>query len=351
MNKKLNYALHIAAWIIIFFTPLMYAGHTNFFDVRRYLFFSVAPLMLVVVFYVNYILLVPRYYLDNKRKIFYISNIVLIVFLSIWLHYWMHYCRMILEPIEIHGGKPDGPDLHHFVFILRDMFNILMSCVVATAIRLAEKLRQTEDARMVMEKAKTEAELKNLKAQINPHFLLNTLNNIYALTSIDTTRAQNAIDELSKILRYVLYENDRDFVHLAEEINFLDNYIKLMRIRVSSKVDVKVNISVPQDTHACIAPMIIISLVENAFKHGVSASEPSYVHIDINADNDIIKCHIRNSNNPKPQSDHSGHGIGLKQVAKRLELAYKDNYIWEKWADEKEYNSKIVIYDTKLCYY
>lgn len=351
MNKKLNYALHIAAWIIIFFTPLMYAGHTNFFDVRRYLFFSVAPLTLVLVFYLNYCFLVPKYYLDNKRKLFYLTNVVYIVVLAICLHYWMHYCRDIFDPIKGKGNAHEGHDLRPYVFMLRDMFNMLMSCVVATAIRLSEKLHQTEAARKEMEKAKAEAELKNLKTQINPHFLLNTLNNIYALTTIDATRAQNAIDELSKILRYVLYENDRDFVHLTEEINFLNNYINLMRIRVSSKVDVKVNISVPQDSHACIAPMIIISLVENAFKHGVSASAPSYVHIDINADNDIIKCHIRNSNNPKPQSDHSGHGIGLKQVAKRLELAYKDDYKWEKWADEKEYNSKIVIYDTKLCYY
>ncbi len=351
MNKKLNFALHIAAWILIFFTPLMYTGHTNFLDVRRYLFFSVAPLTLVVVFYVNYCFLVPRYYLDNKRKMFYLTNVVLILLLTISLHYWMHYCRTLFEPLKGNGDVHIGPDLRPYVFMLRDMFNMVMSCVVATAIRLSEKLRQTEDARMEIEKAKTEAELKNLKAQINPHFLLNTLNNIYALTAIDTTRAQNAIDQLSKILRYVLYENDREFVYLTDEINFINNYINLMRIRVSSNVDVRVNIAVPQDSHACIAPMIIISLIENAFKHGVSASAPSYVYIDIRADVGIIECHIRNSNNPKPKSDHSGHGIGLQQVLKRLELAYKDNYKWEKWADEKEYNSKIVIYDTKLCYY
>ena len=149
----------------------------------------------------------------------------------------------------------------------------------------------------------------------------------------------------------MLYENDSDFVHLVDETNFLKNYVNLMRIRVSSNVDVKMNIDIPQDCHACIAPMIVISLVENAFKHGISASEPSYISIDIKASNDKIECEIRNSNFPKTQSDHSGHGIGLKQVAKRLELAYNGNYKWEKWTDEKEYNSKIIIYDTKLCYY
>ena len=316
MNRKIEIALHIAAWILIFFTPMMYAGHSNFIDVRRYLFFSVAPLMLVVVFYVNYFLLVPRYYLNNKRNVFYISNIVFIVLLSIFLHYWMYFCRTIFDPIEVHREKPEVHCINHFVFILRDMFNLLMSCIVATTIRLAEKL-----------------------------------NNIYALTAIDATRAQKAIDELSKILRYVLYENDSDFVHLVDETNFLKNYVNLMRIRVSSNVDVKMNIDIPQDCHACIAPMIVISLVENAFKHGISASEPSYISIDIKASNDKIECEIRNSNFPKTQSDHSGHGIGLKQVAKRLELAYNGNYKWEKWTDEKEYNSKIIIYDTKLCYY
>ena len=107
MNRKIEIALHIAAWILIFFTPMMYAGHSNFIDVRRYLFFSVAPLMLVVVFYVNYFLLVPRYYLNNKRNVFYISNIVFIVLLSICLHYWMYFCRTIFDPIEVHREKPE----------------------------------------------------------------------------------------------------------------------------------------------------------------------------------------------------------------------------------------------------
>ena len=351
MNKKLNIALHITAWMIIFFTPLMYAGSSIFIDVRRYIYFSAAPISLVVVFYANYFIFVPRIYLSNQRRIFYLTNVAFIVVLAFCLHQWMHYCHGLFELTDGKNGNPPGNDIYHYFFMLRDMLNLLMGCIVATTIRLAEKLRQTEDERKEIEKAKTEAELKNLRAQINPHFLLNTLNNIYALTAIDTTRAQNAIDELSKILRYVLYENDRDFVHIEDEINFLKNYVELMRIRVSSNVDVRMNTNIARECHVCIAPMIIISLVENAFKHGVCASGKSYIDIDIKANDKIIECHIRNSNNPKPQSDHSGHGIGLKQVARRLELAYNKNYKWETWTNEKEYNSKIVIYDTKLCHY
>lgn len=343
MNRKIEIALHIAAWIIVFFTPMMFNGHNESFDVRRYLCFSVAPLMLAIVFYTNYFHLIERFFLNGDRKQFVIYNIVMILSLSVLLQIWIRYCHHVILP-DIKVIKMPQHRLDPYIFIIRDSFNMLIACVMATTIRLARRIHEAEDARM-------EAELKNLKAQINPHFLLNTLNNIYALTAIDTTRAQNAIDELSKILRHVLYENDRDFVHLVDETNFLKNYVNLMRIRVSSNVDVKMNIDIPQDCHACIAPMIVISLVENAFKHGISASEPSYIGIDIKASNDKIECNIRNSNFPKTQSDRSGHGIGLKQVAKRLELAYNGNYKWEKWTDEKNYNSKIIIYDTKLCYY
>ena len=133
----------------------------------------------------------------------------------------------------------------------------------------------------VYSNAKTEAELKNLRAQINPHFLLNTLNNIYALTAFDTPRAQKAIDELSRILRHVLYDNEKGFVSISEEVKFISDYVSLMRIRVAANVDIKFNIHIDEKCQAFVAPMIFISLVENAFKHGISATQDSFIGIDI----------------------------------------------------------------------
>ena len=120
------------------------------------------------------------------------------------------------------------------------------------------------------ERQKTEAELKNLKNQLNPHFLLNTLNNIYALIAFNSDKAQEAVQELSKLLRHVLYDNQQTFVPLEKELDFIRNYVALMRIRLPQQVEVSVNLEVDSGGALQIAPLIFISLIENAFKHGIS---------------------------------------------------------------------------------
>lgn len=237
------------------------------------------------------------------------------------------------------------------MFMMRDAFNFTIAAAVATALRLALKWQDSENARRQAEADRTKAELRNLRSQINPHFLLNTLNNIYALTAFNTEKAQTAIQELSKLLRFILYENDETYVDINKEIQFLDNYINLMRIRVSDNVDVQFTTQLPSPCNAKIAPLIFISLIENAFKHGVSPTEPSFIHITIAVGDGKTTCSIVNSNHPKDASDKSGHGIGLKQVASRLELTYKDRYEWEYGLNQDKtiYSSKITIHDTKLC--
>ena len=192
--------------------------------------------------------------------------------------------------------------------------------------------------------------MRNLRNQINPHFLLNTLNNIYALISFDQDKAQKAVLSLSAMLRKMLYGTQQSAVTLKNETEFIRNYIDLMRLRISKDVKITVDISEPEDINVRIAPFILISLVENAFKHGISPVNPSFVSVKINADREKIVCEIKNSNYPKTDADKSGHGIGLNQVARRLDLAYKEKYEWVKGTDEKQeiYYSKITIYDTEL---
>jgi LytS/YehU family sensor histidine kinase len=146
------------------------------------------------------------------------------------------------------------------------------------------------------------------------------------------------------MLRHILYDYQQPTVPLNDEIEFLANYVKLMRIRLAKTVDVSFNTDI-QDSNVQIAPMIFISLVENAFKHGVSPTERSFIRITISADKHFIYCDIQNSNHPKTASDHSGHGIGLQQVERRLELAYPNHYTWEKGTKENNtiYYSTITI--------
>ena len=146
------------------------------------------------------------------------------------------------------------------------------------------------------------------------------------------------------MLRHVLYDYEQPTVPLKDEVEFMKNYISLMKIRLPESVQVKADFHIV-DSQLRVAPMIFISLVENAFKHGISPTEPSFVSIAVDATEEEIVCDIQNSNHPKTASDHSGHGIGLQQVQRRLDLSYPNRYEWLRGIsdDSKTYCSKIII--------
>jgi len=153
------------------------------------------------------------------------------------------------------------------------------------------------------------------------------------------------VEELSKLLRYVLYENEGSFVPLYKEADFIRNYVELMKIRVTDNVKVTTNIDIDPNDSTPVAPLLFISLIENAFKHGISQSGQGYINILLKQDDGNITCSITNSNHPKKANDKSGSGIGLEQVARRLELLYRDKYTWERGLDEgkNEYYSNLEI--------
>lgn len=336
--------LHIVIWAVLFFSPLIFAGNGEKIKISRFLINSAVPVTLFIVFYANYLFLAPRYMAQGKKRYFWMANTVLIITFAVSLHNWFEYNRDKDIKAGIVKKEPRHKKDRRMLFMIRDIINLSIAATTATAIILSRKWTEAEQARKEAETAKTEAELCNLRNQINPHFLLNTLNNIYALTAFDKEKAQTAILELSNMLRHVLYENQQQYVSLTDEIKFIRNYIDLMKIRLTDNVDVTENINVPENCTIKIAPLIFISLIENAFKHGTSNSSKSFIHITIAADNKQITCCIENSNNPKPHTDHSGHGIGLQQVKKRLDLSYHDRYKWEKGVTENNtYISKITL--------
>ena len=211
-----------------------------------------------------------------------------------------------------------------FMFLFRDILMQILCIIVAVTTRMSKQYRQSEQALQIAEYDRKETELKNLRNQINPHFLLNTLNNIYALIQFDQGKAQETVQELSKLLRHMLYDNQQQLVFLDSEVDFMRNYISLMKIRLPESVDLQVNNTVPSPNNLRIAPLIFISLIENAFKHGIRTSEKSFIHLSMDYDKNTDKLHFRieNSNFPKDEEDRSGSGIGLEQVQKRLDLVY-----------------------------
>ena len=339
MNKRIQILIHVAVWLVMFLSPMMFINHGRGITSSQFLVMCTVPLSFIVVFYMNYLWLTPHHFTRGHHRFYLLVNVVVIVILGIWVHLWVTYMHTLYDP--------DFRETDHWLtigFILRDIFNLTIAAAVATTIRLAMRWQKAETARKDAEAAQMDAELSNLRSQINPHFLLNTLNNIYALTAFDQSKAQDAIQELSKMLRYILYDCQQPMVPLKDEVSFLENYVNLMRLRLPEAVEVSFQSSVVNPQMA-VAPMVFISLVENAFKHGISPTEPSFVHIDIQADQQQITCDISNSNHPKTAADHSGHGIGLQQVQRRLELAYPKRYTWQRDVtdDGKVYHSRIAI--------
>ena len=327
MNRRIAGLCHVALWAFLFLSPLTYWRGTGIRFVQ-YLMYCMQPLMLMIIFYSNYLYLAPKFFVAGKHRYDLLINLVMITTFGIALHYWTDFANNLYG---VHVRFDDA--ISDVTNILRDCLNFAIFAGGSTALALARKWFTADQKLQESEAARAKAELYNLRSQINPHFLLNTLNNIYALTAINQERAQDAIQQLSKMLRHMLYDNQESSVAISDELQFLENYISLMKIRLSANVDVTFthNVDVPG---VRIAPLIFISLVENAFKHGISPTEQSFVHIEINATDHDINCRIENSNHPKSNQDRSGHGIGLNQVQRRLDLAYPNHYKWVKGTNE-----------------
>ena len=349
MNKKLKIFLHISFWGIMFLSPLAVMRGPGV-TLPKYLVNCMTSLLPMLVFYINFLWLTPKYFVAGKHRYHLLINTIMVVCLGFFLHYWICHAHLLFTSVP---PARQYSLVESMLYIVRDITNLSIFAAGATAFVLAMRWQQNEDAMLEADAVRAEAELKNLRSQINPHFLLNTLNNIYALTAFDQKRAQEAIQQLSKMLRHMLYDNQEEKVSLGDEIQFLENYVSLMKIRLPETVDVQFDKKGAKNDLQ-IVPLIFISLVENAFKHGISPTKPSFVHISITTDveyqgsrgiRDVVICNIENSNFPKNHQDRSGHGIGLNQVQRRLDLAYPHRYTWEKGVNDDGtiYSSKIRI--------
>lgn len=339
-----NTLIHILCWGFILVFPLFFyrPNEPMIVTLKHYVRSLSGPLGYMLVFYLNYFIFVPKYLFENKRKRFLLINIVTIaIALALTIWWWQFFGDLL--GINIKPRPINAPPAWARFFQMTLMLILVVG--LSVAVRMSQRWNKLQEAKKEAERTRTEAELKNLRNQLNPHFLLNTLNNIYALIAFDPDKAQTAVGELSKLLRHALYDNQKKFVPLYKEVEFIQNYIELMKIRVTDNVKITNNIDIDDDDATPIAPLIFISLIENAFKHGVSQAGVGNISIKLNNQDDKITCEIRNTNHPKHDNDKSGSGIGLEQVAKRLELMYKDHYTWEKGIDPdtNEYYSIITL--------
>lgn len=221
------------------------------------------------------------------------------------------------------------------------VFNLCIAAL-ATGIRSIMRINEMKKKLKEEQQKNTEAELSWLKNQLNPHFLFNTLNNISGLIQINPDAAQDSIAKLSDLLRYTLYESNRKYVSVREEIEFMQNYIDLMKLRCGPNTTVETSFHV-QDTSMQMVPLLFVSLIENAFKHGVSSNKPSFVRIRMSNKGRELIFTCQNSNYPKDDKNRSGSGIGIENMKRRLELLYKDSYNFKQTLEKEIYQIQIYI--------
>ena len=337
MRKNNGRFIHLAIWAVIlampFFSPQPGRPLHGGVDYSRFL-----PVVIsfVVVFYTNYLFLI-KHFLSNKRfRAFLFWNALLIAKVSVAVHLFFWF---FASPGTM---PPPHSTLDTISFAIRNTVIYIAIVGIAVAVKMTTEWYNNEAQRKEIEKSQAEAELDNLKSQVNPHFLFNTLNNIYSLIQIDPAQAQEAVHDLSGMLRYVLYEGQKDTVPLSKECEFLREYVKLMSARLTSRV--KLEVSLPEtSSDRQIAPLLFIPLIENAFKHGISDSAGSFIRIRLSEDDEYVCCLVENSCHPKDDTDRSGSGIGITNLKRRLDLLYPGAYSFEYGRVQSVYRSLLRI--------
>lgn len=325
-NKKISAFSHLLVWVVLFSIPYILSyGQSQ--EINRVIAHFWVPLgFYAIIFYVNYFVLIDRFLFTKKMLLFISINLgIIVVFIILKEQIENSFFQEIVrkQPNEDEGN---GPPFKLFLYV--QMLSYIAPLLFSIAMKTTKRWVETEAERKEATNFKLQSELQHLHYQLQPHFFFNSLNNIYSLVDISPEQAKSSIHSLSKLMRYMLYETNMELVPLSKEIDFMEKYIALMKLRVSDKTSV--NFSFPsEETGIKIAPLLFISLIENAFKHGVSASKKSSINIEMNCKEKTVFFTVENDNFPKKTDDKSGSGIGLQNLEKRLELLYPNKYTFK----------------------
>lgn len=338
-NKKISILSHILVWLVLFSMPyLLSYGQEQ--EINRVIAHFWIPLVFYAcIFYINYFVFIDRFLFEKKTTQFILINVVIIAFfIFLKEQFEVTFFEELQKKRDITKGE--GPPFKMFVYI--QMLSYMAPLLFSIAIKSTKRWIKTEAERKEAINVKLKSELQHLHYQLQPHFFFNSLNNIYALVDISPDRAKSSIHSLSKLMRYMLYETSVESVLLSKEIDFMKKYIELMKLRISDKT--KVNYNFPkEETGVNIAPLLFISLIENAFKHGVSASKESKININMTVDKQTVLFTIENANFPKKTDDKSGSGIGLPNIEKRLELLYPNKSSFKTFIKDNHYIAQLEI--------
>ena len=333
--RNIDILLMAFLFSILFVLPVIFVRNNNgieWHDIRK---IWQDYVLLLPLFAINHWLLVPKLIL-KKAYISYLAIIVMLI-TAVSASYYMYdnatknrpappprEGQLINPPPPVKKADPiqQNPAVPPYANLL---FLSLMTVAVDTGLSFSKQWYRSEEDKIRLENKNSQAQLRILQNQINPHFFMNTLNNIYSLIGSKNEKPRTAVMQLSKLMRYLLYENASGKVLLSKEFGFIENYVHLMELRYEDHVDIKLNI--PENYEDVEIPsLLFISFFENAFKYGVSYQQKSFVHANFELNDDFLVFTCKNSRNVFDEDSKKYSGIGLQNSKQRLDLLYQDRY-------------------------
>lgn len=342
-QAKNLWIVHLAGWLLFISLPITIVSRESDPDIELKLLgsasFWVFVMIFMAVFYLNYLLLIPRIYLKQQYLLYlgcFLAGILIVYYTQPFenLVFQKFHQEESFEamrpgpPPPMFGNELPPPprpvqnDRAAIDFVSLVLFVVVW--VIAMAARISEQWRLSEKKIILSEADKAQAELAFFKAQINPHFLFNTLNNIYSLAVSQNENTAPSIMKLSKMMRYITEEATENFVPLEDEIECLRNYIDLQKLRLNKKTEVSLKVNVADD-QIKIAPLILMTFVENAFKYGVSSHYASTIQIQIESAANEIRFFCQNKIFNSTH-DLNRAGVGIANTKKRLDFLYAGHY-------------------------
>ena len=336
LSKYFTPVIHILFWILLFFLPHLIrfsAGGVKFSDSIQTRFL-ISNFLLVVFFYINAYLYYPKIY-KRRGLLLYLTALITTVFIFINASPWLDRQLNLNKKPETENTstyKRDTPEKPrkkrskegYIYFVL---FPYLFITGISISYRIVRDASKDEKIRKERENENLKTELAFLRSQVSPHFMFNVLNTFVSMARKKSDMMEPSLIKLSHIMRYMLYENNDERISLEKEVEYLRNYIDLQLLRFGDDLNLDLNLSKNLEGYE-LEPMLLISFVENAFKHGIGMVEHPFISIQLSVDpaSNWLKFIVENSVSPEESAKDKASGIGLSNMRRRLELLYKDRY-------------------------
>jgi len=306
--------------------------HKNFFF---YLPLILNSTFLIIIFYTNYYYFIPKLFFERSYWLYTLVCFgCLVLILCIPLLVFNLLGEPPLPPIKIMPEVPRREIIPAGFITLLLMY--LVAFFASIGLRINNRLKQAEQEKL-------SSHLSYLKTQINPHFLFNTLNSIYAVAIVSSPQAAEMVEKLARIMQYTLKETQKDFVALDKEMDFIRNYIDLQKVRLDSSIELFFR-ELGDYTGYKIAPLLLIPFIENAFKHGINAEEDSRIQILINIKNDDLNLIVKNNKVSIERTDENASGIGIENTRHRLQMLYPSDHTLTISDTEKYFEVSLLIH-------